>query len=94
MEDTPIRLSITPEGCPTLEFDYIKTCGAEFKPHPGVTIRMFDGRNSQPLLIVRDGIVNFAAQSRNRAVDKFVRNFEIKEDSVLLQMTAEISPEL
>jgi hypothetical protein len=83
MRDTSIKLTIQPEGCPVLEFDFVKTCGAEFRPHPGIVMSMMEGNNQNTSkMIVRDGIVLFNRGSKDRPVDKLLRNFEVDNDDI------------
>lgn len=78
-----------------MEFDYVKTCGAEFKPHPGIVLNMVEGNNeSTSKMIVRDGIVQFNKESKSRPVDKLLRNFEVDNDRINLTMLARITPQL
>lgn len=95
LRDTSIKLIIYPEGCSPLEFNYIKTCGADFRPHPGIVVDIVEGNNIQAKkMIVRDGIVLFNKGSKNRAVDKLLRNFEVDNDDIKLTMYSKITPEL
>lgn len=76
INETAIRLTIQAEGCSPLIFEYIKKCGTEFRPHPGVVISMVENGNlGSKLEVVRDGIIRFDKQSTGQAVDRLVHNF-------------------
>lgn len=90
-----MRLTIQIEGCPPLIFEYIKKCGTEFRPHPGVVIQMTVGQYSSTREeIIRDGIIRFDKQSAKQAVDKIIHNFQVDSDSLHLFISAEIGSEL
>jgi hypothetical protein len=88
-------MKITRPGCSKpFEIQWVKRCGIEFIPHPGLMVDLVSGSN--PKLrkrIVQDGLVLFPKVGKStNTLDAISRHFKVYEDDSYLEMYVKILP--
>ena len=91
-------MDVKPPNCPQFSLQWIKTCGGDFKPHPGLMIDM-DTKTargiSQTLRIVEDGLIMYPHPKQNDKIfDIISKHFKIYSDQIKLSIFCELTPHL